>query len=948
MPSVSWAKSSPAGYSPLWLHISDTGRIAKLYYEDQFSGSLKQSLDAAFDGHGREVVAFLAAVHDIGKCSVGFQLKDRALATRVFDVSKYSDFDPKGYRHELAGEILLQQYLEGKGFSRKEAESWAAVVGAHHGTPPTTAKLREYSKGRKAKTLLYGAQGELVQEQQYLLQYAEEVAQFDPGTLKATNRLLPGTLAADVLAAVVVCDWVASTEEYAPLLGKCEQLEEGQEGQETSLLTDSKALDSRAKTAYQRANLPKCPDFSHSVEEFSKDLEEAFQRRCGYSPRPVQREVVLKALEASQDEPPVLLYTAPMGSGKTEGALAAAEVLAAKYGKSGVVWALPTKATTNAMYARVRDFYTNALGERAQVTGQESEPQGKGRDLQDPPHLAQAESPKAAPRVFLGHEDNWLNTEYTENLTRSAYTKPRLKTLHHFDVCTIDQLLRATVVGKHVELAMHAFKEKVIVVDEVAALDEVSLSLLTTLAGQGAPVLLLTAACPPPLYARLRRAFPTLETVPSGSSARPSPAVLVHPRPGVETASVRPCAPASAGGVVGVLRGTVGRAQATYKTLRERNPEGKTVLLHSRFTAEDRAEKEEYLLAALGKNPSDPEQPNPNRPEQLTVVATQVLEQSLDIDFDCMVTDMAPAEALLQRVGRLHRHRGNDPMRPRVFRTPRVVVEGYSFKEESGEADFSDLEWVYGKADLLDTLDSLEERASREGCEPASVETEPQDSSSEPKFTLQDTPSGELTLQDPASEPGFTLTLPKDIASLLQETYTPDKGTLARRNHLPGYSKAHEENQCHDAELSERAAMCMLKPLAETDTLVNWFTEDTEAKVRDIVDTVQVLVLTKEEIHSLEQRLDTPLSYKEVKYYRGKLLRLPVKFNHAYAGIHGAAKTAERMRELHSSVNRLFESSGVLRGYPVICCSETVGAFDVTYDAEVGLVATRKGECCVE
>ena len=148
------------------------------------------------------------------------------------------------------------------------------------------------------------------------------------------------------------------------------------------------------------------------------------------------------------------------------------------------------------MYARVRDFYTNALGERAQVTGQESEPQGKGRDLQDPPHLAQAESPKAAPRVFLGHEDNWLNTEYTENLTRSAYTKPRLKTLHHFDVCTIDQLLRATVVGKHVELAMHAFKEKVIVVDEVAALDEVSLSLLTTLAGQGAPVLLLTAAPP--------------------------------------------------------------------------------------------------------------------------------------------------------------------------------------------------------------------------------------------------------------------------------------------------------------------------------------------------------------------------------------------------------------------------------------------------------------------
>lgn len=506
---------------------------------------------------------------------------------------------------------------------------------------------------------------------------------------------------------------------------------------------------------------------------------------------------------------------------------------------------------------------------------------------------------------------------------------------------------------------MHAFKEKVVVVDEVAALDEVSLSLLGALASWGCPVLLLTAACPPPLAVRLRSLFPALETVPSGPAARPSPAVLVRLRPGVETASVRPCAPASAGGVVGVLRGTVGRAQSTYKTMRERNPEGKTVLLHSRFTAEDRAEKEKYLLSALGKNPSDPEQPNPNRPDQLTVVATQVLEQSLDIDFDFMVTDMAPAEALLQRIGRLHRHRGNDLTRPRVFRTPCVTVEGYSFKEDSGVVDFGDLEWVYGKADLLDTLDSLEERSRRgeltlqdlaskpklQGT--SSAETELQGTSSA-ECVSQDPARGELPLQDPASDPEFTLTLPKDIAALLQETYTPDKGTLARRSRLPGYSEAHEANQCHDAELSERAAMCMLKPLAGTDTLVNWFTEDTEAKVRDIVDTVQVLVLTKEEIHSLEQRLDTPLSYKEVSYYRGKLLRLPVKFNHAYAGIHGAVKTAERIRELHSSVNRLFESSGMLRGYPVICCSEKVGAFDVTYDAEVGLVATRKGECCVE
>ena len=102
-------------------------------------------------------------------------------------------------------------------------------------------------------------------------------------------------------------------------------------------------------------------------------------------------------------------------------------------------------------------------------------------------------------------------------------------------------------------------------------------------------------------------------------------------------------------GVVGVIVNTVARAQKLAKLLATEFGDSMVELLHSGFIAPDRIAKEENLLATIGKSSN-------TRPRQKIIVGTQVIEQSLDIDFDVLISDLAPMDLLLQRLGRVHRH----------------------------------------------------------------------------------------------------------------------------------------------------------------------------------------------------------------------------------------------------------------------------------------------------
>jgi len=117
-------------------------------------------------------------------------------------------------------------------------------------------------------------------------------------------------------------------------------------------------------------------------------------------------------------------------------------------------------------------------------------------------------------------------------------------------------------------------------------------------------------------------------------------------------------AAAEAGACVLIIRNTVALAQETYRMAKEAVHGGhvEVGLIHSRFPHSRRMENEGRWTDLLGKNPGNP------RPAGCILVATQVVEQSVDIDADLLFTDLAPTDLILQRMGRLHRHTRRRPM----------------------------------------------------------------------------------------------------------------------------------------------------------------------------------------------------------------------------------------------------------------------------------------------
>ena len=127
------------------------------------------------------------------------------------------------------------------------------------------------------------------------------------------------------------------------------------------------------------------------------------------------------------------------------------------------------------------------------------------------------------------------------------------------------------------------------------------------------------------------------------------------------------------------------------------------MLVHARFMDLDRMENESVLRNLLGPGAT---RSNGKRPERMIVVGTQVLEQSLDIDFDLLVTDVAPIDLLMQRLGRVHRHsRGEgEKDRPARLRRARCFLRGVKEIGSEGPVFAPGVSRVYDKASLMEAL----------------------------------------------------------------------------------------------------------------------------------------------------------------------------------------------------------------------------------------------------
>ena len=254
---------------------------------------------------------------------------------------------------------------------------------------------------------------------------------------------------------------------------------------------------------------------------------------------------------------------------------------------------------------------------------------------------------------------------------------------------TIDQALFATLNVKHHFVRLWGLSNRVVVLDEVHAYDTYTggliEALLRWLKALGCSVVLMSAtlprskrdallqswgasatAAPELTYPRLLMACGDRvlgQTCPSRQQAPITLAALGEGLEGIAELAARLLAQ---GGCGAVVVNTVDRAQKLYQALRAMAAQPQQVMLfHARFPADERSAREQAVLSVFGKHAV--------RPSHALLVATQVVEQSLDIDFDFLISDLAPVDLLLQRAGRLHRH---ERQRPPAHQQARLTVAG--------------------------------------------------------------------------------------------------------------------------------------------------------------------------------------------------------------------------------------------------------------------------------
>ncbi len=394
-----------------------------------------------------------------------------------------------------------------------------------------------------------------------------------------------------------------------------------------------------------------------------------FTSAFGFRPTPLQAWAETVPLA---EAPQLFLLEDISGAGKTEAALTLAHRLLAECQHEGLYFGLPTMATSNAMYRRLGGYYRRLY------------------------------SPDAEPSLILAHGARDLNEAFRQSVVLStSYDAPYTRTedsagsacrawladnrkkalLAEVGVGTIDQALLAVLPRKHQPLRLLGLARKVLIVDEVHAYDTYTSHLLKALldahARQGGSAILLSATMPRILREDLVGAwqqgrgentagtlnndsFPLATHVQGAEvdetplaashfSGRNLPVEFVHT---TEEALDLVLDAAREGRCACWIRNTVDDAIAAYQQVSEQlaSPE-QAMLFHARFTMADRQRIENAALQRFGSDSTAADR------QGQVLVATQVVEQSLDLDFDVLVTDLAPIDLVIQRAGRLQRHR---------------------------------------------------------------------------------------------------------------------------------------------------------------------------------------------------------------------------------------------------------------------------------------------------
>ena len=590
-------------------------------------GCVAEGIIAALPAQVRSLLpagsATLAAMHDVGKITIGFQAKcPQRIVSPDEPPCSIGEKALSVTDHALVSQYFLQELID-----FKSARLWAVAVGSHHGRP----------KGKRVQLQFESIAPWSEGHRQNLLNQLQGV--FGPLPTTPPDPRFEHHYSDVWLVAglITVADWIGSNEIwFSPEKG-----------------LPAGAARQQAGTALRQIGWPggklRLTDFSAAF---------ATKPGVGFDPNALQQAVA----EAAR-APGVIIVEGPMGCGKTEAALFAAQLLIAAGHQHGIYFALPTQVTSNRIHERVDRFLRATLADPATLRLAHG-----NAWLKDDFNL------RINPAFPRGEEKDGESPNDTVREARSWFSSAKQSLLAPYGVGTVDQALQGVVAVKHFFVRRFALAGKVVILDEVHSYDIYTGTLITALIRElvnlRCSVIILSATLTADRRNELLAAggikelsspteYPLVSfSETDGECRHLKPAWSAHKKISLRPALISEPATiseltrrAEAGQHVLWIRNTVVEAQQAYRAAVSAICQDtvRVGLLHSRFPFARRAELEKDWLEHLG----------PNRPATgpgSILIATQVVEQSVDIDLDFIVSDLAPTDMLLQRMGRLWRH----------------------------------------------------------------------------------------------------------------------------------------------------------------------------------------------------------------------------------------------------------------------------------------------------
>lgn len=1006
-----------------WVSDSVKQMVASDLYQMQEStlvagNNYSEQLDLA-----ERLLYFLAMVHDIGKATYQFQQKARNINTDVWERLIQAGFVSKEesvicvnrMRHEVATLGILECYGVNKSVS--------AVAGAHHGRPLSLAEYHDnscaanpncYFGSRDANVRskweriwedLLGEISVLTGFRIPLLSYSESLQKSGQCEKRCDFPVLGVTAQMLMSAVLVVSDWVASNSDYFGYQSLFFEEQEPCEHEEThrSIVQDPKyehpkyeypkyehpdyaeAVNSthmssslisirerarvRAKLAWDRMKFTVPWEHDYGIDfNALYDLRFSTADRR-FEPRSFQRNVLSVAQQL--EVPGIMMVEAPMGLGKTEAALVAAEIMASKAGSSGVYFGMPTQATSDSIFPRLLQW-VNAL-DRHRTDGENVKHSinlvhGNAQFNHDFRRL-KLQSKRASQSEILSAIGIYDEAEEGSASVHSWFSGKKRAILADFVVGTIDQLLTCSLKSKHVYLRHLGIAGKVVVCDEIHSYDAyMSVYLERTLEWlgfYGVPVILLSATLHSGTKTRLVKAY--LRYAKFGMESEERPAITNEvadkdvPDETVQTSQSRynrckdfpyplitytegskiyqfPCRVDGTAylveirslpregmmdlvlqyygseACVGIVVNTVKRAQELSAQLKQVLGAEHVLTLHSSYVVTDRMRRERELLDKLGK-PG-----HATRPAGFVVVGTQVMEQSLDIDFDVLITDLCPMDLLLQRMGRLHRHKRD---RPKIADAPLCYVLDL---DESTYDDGSVA--VYGKYLLMRTKDALSNRCVTL---PDQIPKLVESVYSVPECLMQS------SLEDERKDELFQAY--QDYAKHLKSKEERAHSYLLNSPwHLTKNGKFKEKRMYQ--EFANLLVHSELEKVAEKG-------------VRDIGETIEVIAIKKMGTSFRYVSAELSKEFEEIEFLdvahqillAKERIRLPRIFSSSY-NIDRSVVELERMTIQEPELKRMVADSDWLKGELFLVLDESnrtvLCDYELTYDYELGLQYRKK------